>query len=209
MRSGDEPSHARSPLRMRLTLATFGLVCWTAGAVAFTLARAAVLAAACAVGACVAVVNVAVVAHRIRSGPHWQPGPLVHPYRPLEPAKPRPRRRQAGPQAPHDVRVRRYLLLMGTAVSILLIDWSWLWRVSMPVAMGASLIAMLMLPIAAVVANAGSFAPRTAPDRTDGAARLPVPRVAGEGLPRAAGAVRTGRRRRRFGRRGLRQIPGG
>jgi hypothetical protein len=188
MRSGDEPSHARSPLRMRLTLAVFGLVCWSAGAVAFALAHVAVLAVACAVGACIAAVNVAVVAYRIRSGPHWQPGPSVPPYRPLEPVE--PLRRRARPRVAHDVRVRRYLLLMGTALLLLVIDWSWLWRVSLPVAMGVSLLVMLILPIAAVVANAGSFAPSDSRGDMDGAAA-------------------TRRRRRRFGRRGLREIPGG
>jgi Family of unknown function (DUF6343) len=158
MRSGDEPSHARSPLRMRLVLATFGLVCWSAGAVTFTLVHAGVLAVSCMIGACVAAVNIAVVAHRIRSGPHWQPGPLIPPYRPLEPAE--PRIRQARPRVPHDVRVRRYLWLMGTALLLVVLSWGWLWRVSMPVAMGMSLLAMFILPIAAIVANAGSFAPR-------------------------------------------------
>ena len=175
MRSGDEPSHARSPLRMRLVLATFGLVCWSAGTVAFTLVHADVLAVSCAVGACIAAVNIAVVAHRIRSGPHWQPGPLIPPYRPLEPVE--PRIRQARPRVPHDVRVHRYLLLMGTALLLLVVSWGWLWRVSIPVAMGVSLLAMLILPFAVVVANAGSLAPSESRGGVDGAAPLPGPRA--------------------------------
>jgi hypothetical protein len=160
MRSGEEPDHARSPLRMRLILATTGLLSWTAGAVVLLVRHDAIWALAFGVGACLAMVNIAVVLTRIRAGAHWQPGPAVPPYRPLEPAPgtpaaPRPLRRQ-----PQRVRVRRYLLIMSASLVLLLTAWGWVWRISMPAAETMSLLAMVLLPVAAFVANAGPRAHR-------------------------------------------------
>ena len=91
MRSGDEPAHARSPLRLRLVLAALGVLCWSAGTAMFVVVDAPVLALACAVGAGLAMLNVIVVSRRVRAGAHWQPGRDVPPYRPLPPA-PLPRK---------------------------------------------------------------------------------------------------------------------
>ncbi|GAA2721065.1 MULTISPECIES: DUF6343 family protein [Streptomyces] len=82
MRSGNEPVTARSPLRLRLGLAAFGLVCTAAGTAAFALAGRVGWAVACAVVAAVSVVDICVIVRHIRQGPHYQPGPDVPPYEP-------------------------------------------------------------------------------------------------------------------------------
>lgn len=79
MRSGDEPSTARSPLRLRLVLAIFGAAVATAGAAGFALAGLVWPAALFAAVAAVALVNIAVVVVRLRQGPRFQPGPDVPP----------------------------------------------------------------------------------------------------------------------------------
>jgi hypothetical protein len=84
-RTGYEPVQARSPLRLRLGLAVFGVVWATAGAVGFALAGQPGWAGALAAVALLAVVDTAVVIRRIRQGPHYQPGRGIPPYRPVEP----------------------------------------------------------------------------------------------------------------------------
>ncbi len=82
MRTGNEPLHARSPLRMRCGLALWGLLCATAGAVAFADVGRPEWAAACAAVAMVAVMDLVMVIRHIRQGPHYQPGRDVPPYEP-------------------------------------------------------------------------------------------------------------------------------
>ncbi|MGW1378098.1 DUF6343 family protein [Streptomyces sp. NPDC002446] len=82
MRSGDEPLHARSPLRMRCGLALWGLLCAVAGAVAFVNVGRPAWAAACAAVAMVAVMDLAMVIRHIHQGPHYQPGKEIPPYEP-------------------------------------------------------------------------------------------------------------------------------
>jgi drug/metabolite transporter (DMT)-like permease len=93
-RSGSEPVQARSPLRLRLTLAVCGVVWGIAAAVGFALLDHPGWAALCAVIAALAAVDTAVVIRRIRQGPHYQPGRDVPPYRPVEhdPVRPPGRR---------------------------------------------------------------------------------------------------------------------
>jgi len=74
MRSGNEPMTARSPLRLRLGLAVFGVLASTAAAIGLGVTGHAGLAIAFAVIAAVACVNIAVVVIRIRQGPRFQPG---------------------------------------------------------------------------------------------------------------------------------------
>ncbi|MEU2686313.1 DUF6343 family protein [Streptomyces hygroscopicus] len=83
IRTGDEPLHARSPLRMRLGLAIWGLLWTLGGAVAFAVAGRPGWAAACAALALVTLVDVVLVIRHIRQGPHYQPGPEVPPYAPV------------------------------------------------------------------------------------------------------------------------------
>ncbi|WP_419994025.1 DUF6343 family protein [Streptomyces boninensis] len=83
-RSGDEPAHARSPLRMRFWLALWGLLWTLGGTIAFALTDRPGWATACGVLAAAAAVDIAVVRRRIRQGAHYQPGPDVPPYHPLD-----------------------------------------------------------------------------------------------------------------------------
>jgi hypothetical protein len=83
MRTGNEPVTARSPLRMRFWLSVWGLI-WCGGAAAvFALVAAPVLAGVCAALALIALVDLGVIVHRMRQGPHFQPGRDVPPYEPV------------------------------------------------------------------------------------------------------------------------------
>jgi hypothetical protein len=83
-RGGSEPVQARSPLRLRLALALFGLV-WGAGAaVGFAWAGQPGWAAAMAAIGALAAVDAGLVIRRIRQGARYQPGRDVPPYRPVE-----------------------------------------------------------------------------------------------------------------------------
>ncbi|MGG2465408.1 DUF6343 family protein [Streptomyces sp. RGM 3693] len=82
MRSGDEPLHARSPLRMRCGLALWGLLWAVAGTVAFVMAGRPQWAAVCAALAAVAATDLAMVIRHIHQGPHYQPGRNIPPYEP-------------------------------------------------------------------------------------------------------------------------------
>ena len=84
-RSGSEPLQARSALRLRLALASCGLVWAVAAAVGFAWVGLAAWAGVMAGIAAVAVVDVGVVIRHIKQGPHYQPGRDVPPYRPVEP----------------------------------------------------------------------------------------------------------------------------
>ncbi|ANZ19336.1 DUF6343 family protein [Streptomyces noursei] len=82
MRSGDEPLHARSPLRIRCGLALWGLLWAVAGTVAFVMAGRPQWAAACAALAAIAAADLVMVIRHIRQGPHYQPGRNIPPYEP-------------------------------------------------------------------------------------------------------------------------------
>ncbi|MFC9245339.1 DUF6343 family protein [Streptomyces sp. NPDC057136] len=82
MRTGSEPATARSPLRMRLALALFGLSWAVFGLVAFILTDRPVWAAACGVLLVLTLTDIGVVVHHIRQGPHYQPGRDIPPYEP-------------------------------------------------------------------------------------------------------------------------------
>lgn len=87
-RTGNEPTHARSALRLRLGLAVCGVMWGIAAAVGFAVFGQPGWAAFCALVAAVAAIDTLVVVRHIRQGPHFQPGRDVPPYRPVE----RPRR---------------------------------------------------------------------------------------------------------------------
>ncbi|MFE2162478.1 DUF6343 family protein [Streptomyces lydicus] len=82
MRTGDEPVHARSPLRIRCGLALWGLLWAVAGAVAFVNIGRPEWAAACAALAMVAATDLVLVIRHIHQGPHYQPGRKIPPYAP-------------------------------------------------------------------------------------------------------------------------------
>jgi hypothetical protein len=92
-RTGYEPTKARSPLRLRLTLALLGVVWGAAAAAGFAVASQPGWAGLCAFIALIAVVDVFVVRHRMRQGAHYQPGRDVPPYPPVETRRPRGRKR--------------------------------------------------------------------------------------------------------------------
>ncbi|HTU76022.1 MAG TPA: DUF6343 family protein [Trebonia sp.] len=79
MRTGTEPMTARSPLRLRLALASFGVAISVGAAVASVVTGQVPLAILFVVIAAAACVNVAVVILRIRQGPRYQPGRDVPP----------------------------------------------------------------------------------------------------------------------------------
>ncbi|MDG4532387.1 DUF6343 family protein [Streptomyces sp. AV19] len=88
-RSGNEPMTARSPLRLRCGLASFGLVVSAGGAWLFAASGHPGWAAAFAVLALVTVVDLTLIIRHLRQGPHWQPGRDVPPYDPVDDRRPR------------------------------------------------------------------------------------------------------------------------
>lgn len=153
IRSGDEPTHARSPLRLRLTLALIGLANGIAGVILFALLGSTPLTFAFAALAAVALINTAVVARHIRQGPHYQPGSAIPPYRPLDPDRPP---RPARVRATTSVRRRRYLIMMGACVLLLILAWGWIRLYSVTAAVAISAVAALIPPFAAILTNADS-----------------------------------------------------
>jgi Family of unknown function (DUF6343)/Protein of unknown function (DUF3099) len=153
-RTGDEPVHARSALGLRLGLTLAGMVCWAGAAVLMLVVGEPVIAAVFGGVAVLAAVNAGVVVHRIRQGPHWQPGRTIPPYRPVPPERPERPRRVREP-VDENTRARRYLVIMGTCLALIVLAWGVvrLWSVTAAVIM--SMIAMVLPPIAALVANSG------------------------------------------------------
>lgn len=153
-RTGDEPLHARSPLRMRLVLAFTGLANGLLGVGIFGFwLRALPFAVFFAVVSVIALGNIVVVLHRIRQGAHFQPGRDIPPYHPVE-GEPR-RARPPAPATPARRRLR-YLLMMGCCVLLLVTAWTWVQFYSVLAAGVMSLVAALIPPLAAMMANAGS-----------------------------------------------------
>ncbi|MGR6969788.1 DUF6343 family protein [Streptomyces cynarae] len=84
MRTGSEPTTARSALRARFWLSLWGLVWATFGTVVFALVGRPGWAAACGALWLVVAADMTVIVRHIRQGPHWQPGREVPPYPPPE-----------------------------------------------------------------------------------------------------------------------------
>ncbi|MFE9455254.1 DUF6343 family protein [Streptomyces californicus] len=82
MRTGSEPTTARSPLRMRLWLSLWGTAWALFGLVAFAVNGRPGWAAACGVVLLIAVADLCVVTYRMRQGTRYQPGREVPPYEP-------------------------------------------------------------------------------------------------------------------------------
>ena len=79
MRTGSEPSTARSPLRMRLWLSLWGMIWALIGLVAFVATGRIGWAAACGVLLVVTVTDFCLVVRHIRQGPRYQPDRDVPP----------------------------------------------------------------------------------------------------------------------------------
>ncbi len=97
MRTGDEPVHARSALRLRLGLIVFGLVWAIGGATGFAETDHPGWAGFFAAIVLVALVDMSVVVHHMRQGPHFQPGRDIPPYPPADDRPPRPGGRRRRP----------------------------------------------------------------------------------------------------------------
>jgi hypothetical protein len=83
-RSGDEPRHARSALRLRLWLSLWGVAAAVFGIAVFALAGHPGWALVCGAVLLVVLVDLVLVVRHLRQGPHYQPGPDVSPYHPPE-----------------------------------------------------------------------------------------------------------------------------
>ncbi|MFN8075160.1 MAG: DUF6343 family protein [Kineosporiaceae bacterium] len=163
MRSGDEPAHARSPLRLRLTLAAIGFVTSVGGAWWCVGHGLGPVGVAFALVAALALVDGGVIVDRIRRGPHWQPGRDVPPYRPPEPTPPPAPVEERVPPSPEVLeaerdadqrrRLRRYLWVMGTCLLLITNAWTWVRLVAPGVAIAMTLVAMVLPPIAAMLAS--------------------------------------------------------
>ena len=156
-RSGDEPLHARSALRLRLFLAGFGLACGIAGIVLFAVLSIPALLGLFAALAAVASVNIAVVVRHMRAGAAYQPGPEVPPYRPA-PAerKPRPVRPEVSPRRRH----ARFIVAAIVTLVLIVNAWAWIWRLSVAASVALTIVAGVALLIGVVASNAGSPALR-------------------------------------------------
>ncbi|MFD5861263.1 DUF6343 family protein [Streptomyces chartreusis] len=101
MRTGSEPTTARSALRVRFWLCVWGVLWAIFGTAAFALAGRPGWAAACGVLWLVITIDMAMVLRHIHQGPHYQPGRDVPPYLPPEDRPYRPPRQPPGtPPAP-------------------------------------------------------------------------------------------------------------
>jgi len=152
-RTGDEPAHARSALGLRLALTIAGTVLW-AGAAAVVLSAGMTAVGLVFLGiALLSALNAAFVVHRMRQGRHFQPTADVPPYRPVDDSG----ERVLPPRPPIDERTRatRYLVIMGICLGLLVLAWGVVRLWSVPLAIGMSMIAMVLPPVAAVVANHG------------------------------------------------------
>lgn len=150
IRSGDEPMHARSPLRMRLTMALIGLASAIGGVVFFLTQHAPGWAIGVGIIGLLALIDAIVVAHHIRQGPHWQPGRDIPPYRPVEEPEDWP---AARPPLSQRTRERIYLVMMGTCLGLIVLAWMVVRLFSTGAAVGMSAVAAVIPPFAVMVAN--------------------------------------------------------
>jgi hypothetical protein len=152
MRSGDEPGHARSPLRLRLGLAGFGLVAALIAAFVVRDVAPAGVVVLFVVVAVVAGADLVVVARHLRLGAHFQPGPQVPPYRPVDPE---PAARPPKVPVSEQTRMRRYLIIMIICLVLIVLAWFWVRLYSTTIAVLMSMVAAVLPPIAVIVANFG------------------------------------------------------
>jgi len=155
VRSGDEPVHARSPLGLRLALTLSGAVLWAGSGVLMFSAGMPAPGAGFVAVALLCLVNAVFVVRRLRQGPHWQPGAAVPAYRPVPDDDPPTATRVPRPAVDERTRATRYLRLMGTCLSLLVLAWGVVRLWSVPLAVAMSVVAMVLPPVAAVVANRG------------------------------------------------------
>jgi hypothetical protein len=66
----------------------------------------------------------------------------------------RPERRQGKPLS-LGTRERAYLIMMGVCVLLIVLAWTLIWRYSVVAAVVMSAVALVVPPVAAIIANAG------------------------------------------------------
>jgi hypothetical protein len=66
-----------------------------------------------------------------------------------------PRRAEGGGGLGLKTRKRAYLVMMGTCLVLIVLAWTLIWRFSVTAAVVMSAVALVIPPLAAVVANAG------------------------------------------------------
>jgi uncharacterized membrane protein YdfJ with MMPL/SSD domain len=158
IRSGDEPIHARSPLRMRLTMALIGVASAVGGVIFFATQHAVGFIVFCAVIGIAALVDALVVGRHIRQGPHWQPGRDIPPYRPVEDPRdswePREQSARGGSPLSQHTREQVYLAMMGTCLVLITLAWTVVRLFSPGLAIAMSVVAAVIPPFAVMVANA-------------------------------------------------------
>ncbi|HLK43891.1 MAG TPA: DUF6343 family protein [Thermoleophilia bacterium] len=163
IRSGDEPMHARSPLRLRLVLAAFGLACAIAGVVLFAILGSVGFIVLFAVIGAIAVVDTAIIVRHIREGEDFQPGPEVRPHRPDLPST--AEESAVAPVGAH-VRHRRYTAAAVAALFVIVNAWTWVWMLSFVWAWVLSLLAAALILGGVIASSADSPIVRGgAPDR--------------------------------------------
>jgi hypothetical protein len=152
VRTGNEPSNARSPLRARIGLAIFGIVTSLAGAVLVAFVAPLWVVVLFLAFAVVAGIDLAVVLAHRRQGPHYQPGPAIPAYSPAD-STARPR---AGlPPTPERIRMIRYFWIMGSCLFLIVNAWSWVRLLSTTAAVVMSAVASVLPPTAVIIANFG------------------------------------------------------
>ena len=157
-RSGDEPMHARSPLRLRLALTGFGLLAAIAGIVVFAMVDVPALVGVFAAFAALSIADAAIVLRHINAGADYQPGREVPPYRPR-----RRGRSSSAPEHPEAGPGRRHarFLWAGAASLVLIINaWTWISSISTGAAAVLSILAGALLLLGVFTANAASPALR-------------------------------------------------
>jgi Family of unknown function (DUF6343) len=155
IRSGDEPTHARSALRMRLWLTIFGLANGIAGVIVFHLLGSTPFMVAFAAFGLISAVNLLVVARHIRQGAHYQPGRTIPPYRPVEDSEPVEPPEPRKPPS-EQTRRRRYFALMILCLLLIIFAWGVVRFYSVAAAGAMTLVAALIPPFAAIITNANS-----------------------------------------------------
>ncbi len=88
MRTGSEPTQARSPLRLRLGLTLFGLIWAVGGMTGFAETGHPGWAGVFGAIVLLAVADLLVIVHRMHQGPHYQPGRGIPPYWPADRRRP-------------------------------------------------------------------------------------------------------------------------
>jgi uncharacterized membrane protein YfcA len=160
---------------MRLALAIFGIVTALVGALVVRNIAPVGIVIFFLVVAVIAAVDLVVVVRQLRQGAHFQPGPTIPPYRPVEPP---PREPRVSTELSERTRMRRYLTIMITCLTLIVLAWFVVRLYSTTLAVAMSMVALVLPPIAVIVANFGVRLPEEPARRRGPERRAPEPRAA-------------------------------